>query len=68
MLRFAGTMRWKGKPPVVQAVTTTYQTGVALTKEAMAEVETHLARVAGLEKWFIDIVPPPAEAGSGICS
>jgi hypothetical protein len=36
VLGFAGTMRWKGKVPVVQVVTTTYQTGVALTKDAMA--------------------------------
>jgi hypothetical protein len=68
VLRFAGTMRWKGKPPVVRLVTTTYQTGVALTKEELAEVETQLLRLAGLEKWFVDIVAPPAEAGSAICS
>ncbi len=68
VLGFAGTMRWKGKVPVVQVVTTTYQTGVALTKDAMAEVETHLARLAGLEKWFLDIVPPPGELGTSNCS
>ncbi len=68
VLGFAGTMRWKGKAPVVRLVTTTYQTGVALTKDAMAEVERHLARVAGLEKWFLDIVPPPGEPGTGNCS
>ncbi len=64
VLGFAGTMRWKGKAPVVRLVTTTYQTGVALTKEAMAEVERHVARLAGLEKWFLDIVPPPLEVGT----
>ena len=58
VLGFAGTMRWKEKAPVVGLVTTTYQTGVALTKDAMAEVERQLARLAGLEKWFLDIVPP----------
>ena len=68
VLGFAGTMRWKGKTPVVQVVTTTYQTGVALTKDAMAAVEKQLARLLGLEKWFIDIVPPPAVVGLGICS
>jgi hypothetical protein len=67
-LGFAGTMRWKGKVPVVQVVTTTYQAGVALTKDAMAEVERHLARLTGLEKWFLDIVPPPGEAGRNKCS
>ncbi len=68
VLGFAGTMRWKGKTPVVQVVTTTYQTGVALTKEAMAEVETQLARLLGLEKWFIDIVPPSPDVGLVISS
>ena len=68
VLGFAGTMRWKGKTPVVQVVTTTYQTGVALTKDAMAEVEKQLARLVGLEKWFIDIVPPAPDVGSFISS
>ncbi len=68
VLGFAGTRRWKGKAPVVRLVTTTYQTGVALTKEAMAEVERHVARLAGLEKWFLDIVPPPVEPGISNCS
>ena len=68
VLGFAGTMRWKGKAPVVQVVTTTYQTGVALTKEAMAEVEKQLAPLVGLEKWFVDIVPPAPEVGSVISS
>ena len=68
VLGFAGTMRWKGKAPVVRLVTTTYQTGVALTKEAMAEVERHVARLAGLEKWFLDIVPPSMDSGLSNCS
>ena len=36
-------------------VTTTYQTGVKLTKEAMEVVETQLQRLSSLEKWFVDI-------------
>jgi hypothetical protein len=36
-------------------VTTTYQTGVKLIKEAMKVVETHLERWPSLEKWFVDI-------------
>ena len=39
----------------VELVTTTYQTGVKLTKEAMDVVETHLQRLPSLEKWFVDI-------------
>ena len=38
-------------------VTTTYQTGVKLTKEAMQMVETPLQRLPGLDNWFVDVVP-----------
>lgn len=57
VLQFARTMTWHGKHPVVALVTTTYQTGVTLTKEAMETVETQLKRLPGLEKWFVDILP-----------
>jgi len=55
VLNFAKTMTWKGKHPVVQLVTGIYQTGVKLTKDVMAVYETMLKRLAGLEKWFVDI-------------
>jgi transposase len=55
VIRYAASMTWKGKHPMVALVTTTYQTGVKLTKEAMKEVETHLQRFSSLEKWFVDI-------------
>ena len=58
VVRFAETMTWKGRHPVVEPVTTGYQRGVALTKEAMAAVEAQLTRLAGLEKWFVDIDGP----------
>jgi hypothetical protein len=41
--------------------TTIYHTGVRLTKQAMAQVETHVQRLVGLERWFVDIsctLPP----------
>jgi Rhodopirellula transposase DDE domain len=57
VLQFATTMTWKGKGPVVALVTTTYQTGVKLTKDAMKMVEAQLQRLPGLDKWFVDIVP-----------
>ncbi len=54
-------MTWKGKHPVVELVTTTSQTGVKLTKEAMDAVETQLQRLPSLGKWFVDInCSPPA--------
>lgn len=58
VIQFAATMTWKGQSPVVELVTTTYQTGVKLTKEAMQMLETQLQRLPGLDKWFVDIVPP----------
>jgi hypothetical protein len=57
VIRLATTRTWKGKRPVVALVTTTYQTGVKLTKEAMQMVEAQLQRLPGLDKWFVDIVP-----------
>ena len=55
VIRFAQTMTWKGKHPIVALVTSVYQTGVKLTKEAMHAVETSLQRWPSLEKWFVDI-------------
>ena len=55
VIHFAQTMTWKGKHPMVELVTSAYQTGVKLTKEAMHVVETHLQRWSSLEKWFVDI-------------
>jgi transposase len=61
VIQYAKTMTWKGKHPVVGLVTTTYQTGVKLTKEAMDAVETQLQRLPSLGKWFVDInCSPPA--------
>jgi len=51
-------MTWKGKHPVVELVTTPYQNGVKLTKEAMSLLETHFQRLPSLEKWFVDIKCP----------
>jgi len=55
VVKFAQTMTWKGKAPVVRLLTTSYHTGVRLTKQAMAEVETHIQRLVGLERWFVEI-------------
>jgi len=58
VIQFARTMTWKGKHPVVELVTTPYQNGVKLTKEAMNLLETHFQRLPSLEKWFVDIKCP----------
>ena len=59
VVKFAQTMTWKGKHPVVRLITQTYHTGVRLTKQAMAQVETHLERLTGLERWFVSIPSSP---------
>ena len=65
VLEFARTMTWKGKHPIVTLVTTSYATGVRLTKDAMEALESQITRLAGLEKWFVDICPavPAGRAG-----
>ena len=60
VLQFAGTMTWQGHHPVVELVTTPYQTGIKLTKEAMAVVEAQIERLPELGKWFVDIRYTPA--------
>ena len=59
VVRFAQTMTWKGKKPLVTLVTKTYHKGVRLTKEAMAAVEKQVRRLPTLEKWFVDIPCQP---------
>lgn len=59
VLQFAATMTWKGARPTVTLVTTGYERGMTLTKEAMAAVEARLTRHPTLGKWFVDIHPPP---------
>ncbi len=44
----------------MELVTTTYQTGVTLSKEAMAVVEAQIERLPALGKWFVDIRYTPA--------
>jgi hypothetical protein len=62
--RYAATMTWKGAHPAVAVVTTAYERGVTLTKEAMADVEACLTRHPALGKWFLDIHPPAAARDS----
>ncbi len=61
VIQYGTSMTWKGKHPVVEWVTTTYQTGVKLTKAAMEVVETQLQRLPLLHKWFVDIKWSPPD-------
>ena len=54
-LRFAETMTWNGKHPLVQLIAKSYQKGVRLSPKEMRELEKHIERLPGLEKWFADI-------------
>ena len=58
VLKFAESMTWNGKSPVVKLVSEIYKTGVRLTQRAMQELEKQIQRLAGLEKWFVEISPP----------
>ena len=57
LLNFARSLTYKGQQPTVELVTKTYQTGVKLSQTLMAALERRLKRLAGLEKWFVDIAP-----------
>jgi len=54
---YTTTMTWKGIHPVVDLVSTQYHTGVRLSQEAMGLIEAQIARLPGLDKWFVDITP-----------
>jgi hypothetical protein len=46
---------------VVELVTTTYATGITLTKDAMAAVEARVVRLLDLGTWFVDIPSVPED-------
>jgi hypothetical protein len=56
VVAYTASMTWQGIHPVVEVVTTTYQTGVRRTKQAMADVEAQIDRLPHLGKWFVDIL------------
>jgi hypothetical protein len=57
VMKFAESMTWRGRHPVVQLVTTLYEIGVRLTQAAMADLETQIKRLPALKKWFVEISP-----------
>ena len=57
MLAWAQSMTWKGYTPTIALNTSTYQTGIALTKKAMLPIEERLERHPLLPKWDILIHP-----------
>jgi hypothetical protein len=54
----ARSMTYNGIHPNVYRVTQEYSKGVVRTAAQMKRLETLVYRVPGLEKWFVDILPP----------
>jgi hypothetical protein len=61
VLGYASHMTYKGVHPRVHRVHQQYPKGVKLTKAQRKRLEQRLERQPGLEKWAIDIPPPPPD-------
>ncbi len=57
VLRFARSFRFHQKPPWVHLTAKLYASGVKLAPQMMALLEQRFQRLAGLEKWFVRILP-----------
>lgn len=57
VLRWAGTMTWRGLRPIVRETKAIYETGVRLTKTAMRPLVERFDRSATLPKWSVTIKP-----------
>jgi transposase len=57
VLRWAGTMTWRGLRPIVRETTAVYQRGVRVTKAALIPIVERLARSRTLPKWSVTIQP-----------
>jgi hypothetical protein len=62
-LRFAQTMTWKGKHPLVELISKAYSKGVRLSKQEMTELEKQIERLPGLDKWFVTFPAPASSLG-----
>ncbi len=61
VLGYAAAMTYNGVHPQVQRVTKEYTKGVKLPQRRKKRLERWLVRKEGLEKWAIDIPPPPKD-------
>ena len=57
VLRWAGTMTWRGLHPLVREIANTYERGVRLTKAAFRAIAERLIRSPTLPKWSVTIRP-----------
>jgi hypothetical protein len=58
VLGYARSMTYNGNHPCVHRVLPEYEKGVARTIAQMKQLETLVDRLPGLEKWFVEILPP----------
>ena len=56
-LKFAESMTYNGKNPVVKLTEKIYETGVKVSKKAMEKYNEFVRRMASLEKWSVTISP-----------
>ena len=57
VVKFAESMTFAKKHPIVTVIDKVYATGVKVSKKVMQVYEKAMDRMAGLEKWFIRINP-----------
>ena len=57
VLRWAGTMTWRGLRPIVRETKAVYERGVRLTKAALRPIAQRLTRSPTLPKWSLTIRP-----------
>lgn len=57
VLRWAGTMTWRGLRPLIRETTAVYERGVRLTKAAFRPIAERLTRSKTLPKWSVTIQP-----------
>ncbi|MFO0818733.1 MAG: hypothetical protein U1A77_12375 [Pirellulales bacterium] len=57
VLQWAQTMTWKGLHPIVQWVTTTYERGKRISRQAFAPLAQRLQRSETLPRWSVLIEP-----------
>lgn len=57
VLRWAGTMTWRGLRPIIRETVAVYERGVRLTKAAFRPIAARLTRSPTLPKWSVTIRP-----------
>ena len=55
VLRWAGTMTWRGIHPLIRETTKTYERGVSLTKPEFEPISQRLLRTENISKWSVII-------------